>query len=338
MDARARLRRYLEQRRELGETELVLDTLPVEDVMAMLGARSRATRQPPARQQPTATPSQVAAESQRPAPVAPPPPQRRTGTVAETRNWRSVLATEQPSPLAGATVPAAHAPEWLSALGIPFGERAGTDSLRARATLLDAHIASLPSLDAIAETTASCQRCSLHKSALRAVPGEGNPNADFVCVGEAPGQTEDEQGRPFVGAAGQLLNKILGAINFARDDVFICNVMKHRPPGNRDPSPDEVSACAPYLLRQLDLLQPKVILALGTFAARTLLGVDISISKLRGRIHFFHGVPVVVTYHPAALLRNESWKRPTWDDVKLARLIYDASRAAVAPTSVVDAS
>ena len=146
-----------------------------------------------------------------------------------------------------------------------------------------------------------------------------------VTFGEAPGATEDETGRPFVGAAGQLLTKILEAVDLKRDAVFICNVLKHRPPGNRNPMPDEVTACSPYLVRQFELIRPRVILALGTFAAQTLLETKESIGKLRGRIHRYHGIPLVVTYHPAALLRNPSWKRPTWDDVQLARRILDSS-------------
>ena len=173
---------------------------------------------------------------------------------------------------------------------------------------------------------ASCRACSLGALATNPVPGEGNINADFVCVGEAPGQTEDETGRPFVGAAGQLLTKILSAIQLQREDVFICNVLKHRPPGNRNPSLDEIHACTPYLTRQLALTKPKVILALGTFAAQTLLNTTTALGKLRGQVHQYQGVPLIVTYHPAALLRNEAWKRPTWDDVKLARRILDASR------------
>ena len=144
-----------------------------------------------------------------------------------------------------------------------------------------------------------------------------------MLVGEAPGATEDETGRPFVGQAGQLLEKILAAIDFARADVFIVNVLKHRPPGNRNPRPEEVSACSPYLVRQIELIRPKVIVALGTFAAQTLLETKLSIGKLRGQIHRYYGVPLIVTYHPAALLRNPAWKRPTWEDVQLARRILD---------------
>jgi DNA polymerase len=128
-----------------------------------------------------------------------------------------------------------------------------------------------------------------------------------------------------VGRAGDLLTKILEAVKFRREDVFICNVLKHRPPGNRNPSPEEIRACSPYLLRQLELLRPRVILALGTFAAQTLLQTTQPIGKLRGQVHRFHGVPLIVTYHPAALLRNPAWKRPTWEDVQLARRIFDSA-------------
>jgi uracil-DNA glycosylase len=147
-----------------------------------------------------------------------------------------------------------------------------------------------------------------------------------MCVGEAPGANEDQQGEPFVGQAGQLLTKILAAIDLKREDVFIANVLKHRPPGNRNPMPDEVVACSPYLVRQIELVRPKVILALGTFAAQTLLETKLTIGKLRGQIHRYYGVPLIVTYHPAALLRNPAWKRPTWEDVQLARRILDRAR------------
>jgi DNA polymerase len=186
-------------------------------------------------------------------------------------------------------------------------------------------ISHLDSIGAVAQAVATCTACPLHAGAKHPVPGEGNPHAGFVCVGEAPGATEDETGRPFVGAAGQLLTKILSAIDFAREDVFICNVLKHRPPGNRNPVPEEIKACSPFLRRQLELLQPRVILALGTFAAQTLLQTTQPIGKLRGQVHRYYGVPLIVTYHPAALLRNSSWKRPTWEDVQLARRVFDSA-------------
>jgi DNA polymerase len=186
----------------------------------------------------------------------------------------------------------------------------------------------VPTLDELAEIIAKCTRCPLYKTATNPVPGEGNPNADLVCVGEAPGENEDKSGRPFVGQSGQLLTKILAAINLRREDVFICNVLKHRPPANRNPAPAEVEACSPYLVRQLEIIRPKVIVAFGTFAAQTLLDTKLSIGKLRGTVHRYYGIPLVVTYHPAALLRNPAWKRPTWEDVQLARRVLDRAPGA----------
>jgi DNA polymerase len=194
--------------------------------------------------------------------------------------------------------------------------------------LFDSGIRDLGSLETIAAEVSACTRCPLYRTANLGVPGEGSATAGLVCVGEGPGATEDETGRPFVGAAGNLLTKILAAVNLAREDVFITNVVKHRPPGNRNPAPDEIAACSPYLVRQLELIKPKVIVAFGTFAAQTLLNTKTPIGKLRGEVHRYHGIPLVVTYHPAALLRNPSWKRPTWEDVQLARRILDSATGA----------
>ena len=145
-----------------------------------------------------------------------------------------------------------------------------------------------------------------------------------MCVGKAHGAKEYETGRPFIGQSGQLLTKILAAIDLTREQVFIVNVLKHRPPANRNPLPEEVKACSAYLIRQLELIKPKVIVAFGTFAAQTLLQTKTPIGQLRGLVHRYHGIPLIVTYHPAALLRNPAWKRPTWEDVKLARRILDS--------------
>lgn len=216
----------------------------------------------------------------------------------------------------------------LAGIDAPLGLSVGAPTGGGGEELFEGPFAQLGTLEAIAATVAGCTRCPLYATAANAVPGEGNPNADLVCVGEAPGANEDETGRPFVGAAGQLLTKILAAIKLAREDVFIANVLKHRPPGNRNPKPDEVEACSPYLVRQLELIQPKVIVAFGTFAAQTLLNTKTPIGKLRGSVHRYYGIPLVVTYHPAALLRNPAWKRPTWEDVQLARRILDRLAAA----------
>lgn len=154
--------------------------------------------------------------------------------------------------------------------------------------------------------------------------GVGNPNADLMVIGEAPGFHEDKEGEPFVGKAGQLLDKILGAINFQRDEVYIANILKHRPPNNRNPEPEERQRSLPYLIRQIELVQPKLILALGKVSANTLLASDNSLRNLRGKFHpFMDGIELMATYHPAALLRNPQWKRPTWEDVQLLRKRYD---------------
>lgn len=297
MDAREQLRRYLEQRKEAGERELVLDQLNVDDVLKLVGA----------------TPKKP--------------------STATTSNWRDVLRGAGAEPPAGSgkreagsdavspsgseTLPASPLP--LPAPGLSVGD--------ADHELFGGPMASLDSLDAVARAVASCTLCPLYSTATNPVPGQGNPNASLMIVGEAPGATEDEKGLAFVGAAGQLLTKILTAVDLKREHVFICNVLKHRPPGNRNPMPDEVTACSPYLLRQFELIRPKAILALGTFAAQTLLQTKLAIGKLRSQVHRFHGVPLIVTYHPAALLRNPSWKRPTWEDVQLVRRILDRSIA-----------
>lgn len=169
-----------------------------------------------------------------------------------------------------------------------------------------------------------CVKCSeLAGKRTNIVFGYGNPGAKVVIVGEAPGAEEDKQGKPFVGRAGKLLTDILKAVNFERDEVFICNILKCRPPENRNPLPDEILNCEPYLFKQLELIKPILILALGTFAAQTLLRSKEPLGKMRGRFHSYKGIKMMVTYHPAALLRNPGWKRPTWEDVQLFRKEYD---------------
>ncbi|MGZ8468322.1 MAG: uracil-DNA glycosylase [Gemmatirosa sp.] len=375
MDARERLRRYLEQRRELGESELQLDGMSVDDVLNVVGALRNPgapLAKPAAPMRPLggdAPPGAAPAESgddlpapadhprlrgegdpgvqelpQRPA-VQPENAERggRGGRArevelegTETGDWRAALraagaaSPTEPPPAATPVPRDPPAPRPVpggSALvegalypgtDIPIGVITGGTG-----DLLGGVFDHLPDLETIGATVRQCTRCPLYRTATHGVPGEGNPDADFVVVGEAPGADEDASGRPFVGASGQLLTKILAAINLAREDVFIANVVKHRPPGNRNPTPDEVEACSPYLVRQLELVRPKVILTVGNFAAQTLLGTKLGIGKLRGQVHLYHGVPLIATYHPAALLRNPAWKRPTWEDVQLARRILD---------------
>jgi DNA polymerase len=165
-----------------------------------------------------------------------------------------------------------------------------------------------------------CRRCKLHAQGRRQIVfGVGDPNADLMFVGEAPGADEDAQGIPFVGRAGQLLTKMIAAIQFEREQVYIANVIKCRPPGNRNPEPDEIATCEPFLFQQIDAIKPKVIVALGSFAAKTLLRSDESISRLRGRVYDFRGAKLVPTFHPSFLLRSPDRKRDAWEDLKLAR-------------------
>ncbi len=270
MDARERLRLYLEQRRDLGESELVLDSMSVDDVMRAIGAIGKGD-----------------------------------SSSSGMGGWRDVLAAE--TGVVGVVVPSP------------------TDIIPEAVVVAPVDSTSL---DALAEEVIACTRCPLYQTATRGVPGFGHPQAGLMCIGEAPGASEDEQGKPFVGAAGQLLTKILAAVNLSRDEVYITNVVKHRPPGNRNPQPDEIDACNSYLIRELEIIRPKVIVALGTFAAQTLLNTKTPIGKLRGEVHRYLGIPVIVTYHPAALLRNPAWKRPTWEDVQLARRILDSAPGA----------
>jgi DNA polymerase len=174
--------------------------------------------------------------------------------------------------------------------------------------------------DTLTDAVARCTACKLSATRTQGVLGAGDRNADWLVIGEAPGAEEDAQGEPFVGQAGKLLDAMLASIGLARgDNVYITNVLKSRPPGNRDPEPDEVAACWPYLLAQIELIRPKLILALGRVAAQSLLDTDEAIGRLRGQVHRFRDVPLVVTYHPAYLLRNLPDKARAWEDLCFAR-------------------
>ncbi|OFZ80229.1 MAG: uracil-DNA glycosylase [Bdellovibrionales bacterium RIFOXYD1_FULL_53_11] len=172
------------------------------------------------------------------------------------------------------------------------------------------------SLEKIANDLDGCRRCKLCKERHTIVVGEGNPHAQLVLAGEGPGENEDLQGRPFIGKAGNLLEKMIGAIGLGREDVYICNVVKCRPPGNRNPEPDEIEACSVFLHRQLDVIRPKLVLALGRFAAQTLLQTEEMISHIRGKFFEYRGAKLMPTYHPAYLLRNPSSKRESWEDLQ----------------------
>jgi DNA polymerase len=183
-------------------------------------------------------------------------------------------------------------------------------------------------LDTLKSMIENCTKCALHLTRTKFVFGVGNPNAKVMVIGEAPGADEDKKGEPFVGRAGQLLDKMIAAINFPREEVFIANILKSRPPGNRDPQPAEIAACEPYLWKQIDIIKPKMILCMGRVAGMNLLknGID-TLAKMRGNVYDFRGAKVMVTYHPAALLRNSTWKPAAWEDLQKFRKIYDEMMA-----------
>jgi uracil-DNA glycosylase len=187
----------------------------------------------------------------------------------------------------------------------------------------DSPIRDMKTLEEVRDYMANNVLVPIDQNRINPVFGVGPEDAGVMIIGEAPGADEDRHGEPFVGRAGQLLNKILEAINFKREDVYITNILKSRPPNNRDPEPEEVEAHMPALLKQIALIQPKIILCVGKSSGNALLGRRSSLGALRDKVHDFYGIPMVVTYHPAALLRNQQWKRPTWEDVKLLRSKYD---------------
>jgi len=181
----------------------------------------------------------------------------------------------------------------------------------------EGHSPRFDSLEALRAHLGDCRRCGLHKGRTHLVFGEGNPKARLVFVGEGPGYDEDREGRPFVGKSGQLLTRIIeNAMGLTRDAVYICNVVKCRPPGNRDPNPDEISVCLPFLKAQIEIIAPEAICALGRVACQALLGRDFRITRDRGHWRTYEGIPLMPTFHPAYLLRNPAAKRPVWDDVK----------------------
>ena len=203
----------------------------------------------------------------------------------------------------------------------------GNEIYRTNEPAAEVYQSTVDSLDEFRLQIQECKRCSLAATRTNFVFGAGDPNADLVCVGEAPGADEDAQGVPFVGRAGKLLDKILAAIDISREhNVFICNVLKCRPPQNRDPLAEEVLQCEPHLIRQLELIKPKLIVALGRVAAKTLLKIEgnVALKDLRNKIHDYHGTPLIATYHPAALLRSSRFKQPTWEDFKWIKKILNS--------------
>ena len=234
---------------------------------------------------------------------------------------------------AGAGDPAGEAGVGLAAASVaspPVGTRPTGGGGLVHPVIPAASVASPPAasagaapetLEAIREDLGECTRCKLHGGRTNVVFGVGSPTADLVFVGEAPGRDEDRQGIPFVGRAGQLLTRIIAAIGLSRDEVYIANVIKCRPPNNRNPEPDEVATCEPFLFRQLDVIRPRVVVALGGFAIRTLLRTDDAVSRLRGRVFDYRGAKLIPTFHPAFLLRSPERKRDVWEDMKRVRAL-----------------
>ena len=301
-----RLALLLRQRRELGAAGLFLDdTDPkalLEAVAALRAAAGPATGAALGDMLREAGVEGGAKGSAAVRPVEPPP----RGRPAPTADSASGPAT--PAPPAATTPPAA-ATAGGTGSDAPSWTPPATDGL---------------DYDALRDLAMGCTRCGLAETRSHVVFSDGNPNARLVVVGEAPGANEDATGLPFVGAAGKLLDLMLASIDLSRkDSVYICNVLKCRPPGNRNPEPAEIRTCSPFLHRQLALVQPRALLAVGSFAAQVLTGRDSALGKLRGQVYSYEGIPLVVTYHPAALLRNSGWARPTWDDLQLLRQIMD---------------
>jgi uracil-DNA glycosylase len=185
------------------------------------------------------------------------------------------------------------------------------------------------SLEDLNKSICNCLKCPLGETRTNFVFDVGNPHADVMFIGEAPGADEDAKGEPFVGRAGQLLNKIIDAIGMKREEVYICNILKCRPPNNRDPLPSEMETCTPYLQKQIELIKPKFIICLGRISAQWLLQTNVSLSAMREKVHKYLGINLIVTYHPAALLRNPNWKRPAWEDMKMFKSEYEKIKAAM---------
>jgi uracil-DNA glycosylase len=291
---RGLLAQYFRQLAELGIDELVLDGLSPEEAVALLGGRAA-----------PAVPARAAGRGGATQAV----PARPTGrmTARDLAAAAGLAEVDDPRPAAALLASAASA----------------APAAPAAPPLSPAHSAPA-ALPTLAADAATCVRCGLHASRTNVVFGEGNATAELVVVGEAPGQEEDRSGRPFVGRAGRLLDLLLMTAGFPRESVYICNVLKCRPPNNRNPQPDEVTACTTSFLHgQLEAIAPRVLLAVGRFAAQALLQSEESIGRLRGVIHSYRGTPLIVTYHPAFLLRSPQMTRVAWQDFQMVRRVLD---------------
>ncbi|MEO8634520.1 MAG: uracil-DNA glycosylase [Gemmatimonadales bacterium] len=294
----ARLVRYLQQQVELGGAEVIL---PAQD-------QRRPSRRRPATAEPLTVEAPIVSATAAADSTPAPHPQDATITVPSVPPTAASPATPEPG-------------KWRK--GAPAIPGPGLTVHPPCSGPIVSQLESLTTLELVAAHIAACRRCQLCETRTNTVPGEGNPRATLMLVGEGPGETEDQTGRPFVGKAGQLLDQMLAAIDCPRSSVFIANIVKCRPPGNRKPLPDESAACLPSLHRQIALVRPVVLLALGGTAAEALLGVKQPLGALRLQVHRYGTTPLIVTYHPAALLRNPNWKKPAWDDVRIARQLLD---------------
>jgi uracil-DNA glycosylase family 4 len=272
----------------MGADELFLDGLTREEALELV-ERARAAYATPRGEEPPSVPAADAG-----------------GRSGQPKPSERPTASPQPTASSSATHADASA---------PTAESASHD---ADAPLPDDY-------DALRELALGCTRCRLCEGRTQVVFSDGPRDASLMVVGEAPGANEDKTGLPFVGAAGKYLDLLLATVGLSREEsVYIANVLKCRPPGNRDPKPDEIETCSPYLRKQIDLVQPGALLAVGSFSGKLLTGRDkSSLGRLRGEVHSYHGVPLVVTYHPAALLRNRRWVRAFWDDLQLLRSVLE---------------
>jgi uracil-DNA glycosylase family 4 len=315
-DWRVMAARYLRQQIELGAPPVVLEALSAAEAQGLLeqglpvrALEARGTGQvAPRGAEPAATSTSSSGATARPAaaasaPVASPP--------APAASAASAAPEPAPaSPAAGASDPSPSPSE---------AAVTGAGAVPPDVAAMD--------YETLREAALGCTRCQLAQTRTQGVFSDGHPDARVMVVGEAPGANEDTTGTPFVGAAGKLLDLMLASVGLSRrESVYICNVIKCRPPGNRNPEAHEIATCSPWLHRQIELVRPEVILAVGTFAGQLLSGhADRTLGALRGEVHRYRGVPLIVTYHPAALLRNGSWTQPTWDDLQLLRQVLDAS-------------
>ena len=266
--------------------------------------------------------------------LLPPNPPETAGALAAELTAEPTVTRERPAPLAESVADRERpTPPVTQPAPAVFPARLPTDPYARIAAAIkpDSPLVGMTTLAEVEAYVRETVLIPLDETRLNPVFGVGNPDADLLVIGEAPGADEDRMGEPFVGRAGQLLTEILKAIGFERSDVYIANILKSRPPGNRDPEPEEIAAHLPILLKQISIIRPKVMLCVGRTAGNSLLGRQSTLADLRGHFHDFHGLPVLVTFHPAALLRNSSWKRPTWEDVQLLRRRYDELVTPAAP-------